>query len=71
MNRAKQKGTKPRQILPNLIGQFKCIHEDSQADFRANFNEFSAYCEANSLKFSKDCARTFSCKELNCPVKWQ
>ena len=62
-DRVKQKGTKPRWPLSNLIGQFNFLLENGCADFCVNFSEFSAQYEANSLKFSKISAQTFSRKE--------
>ena len=38
----KQRGTKPHQLLPNLIGQLNFLHEKGCADFFANSNDFSA-----------------------------
>ena len=65
MNRVEQKGTKPHQLLSNLTGQFNFFYENDCANIFANFIEFSAWYEANSMKFSKESAQTFFCKKVN------
>ena len=64
MDRVRLKGTKPHQLLPNLIEQLYFSHEIGCVDFCANVREFSASYEANPLKFSKGSARTFSSLNL-------
>ena len=48
LDRVKQKGTKPHQLLPNVNGHFNFLHENGCVNFHANFSEFFAKFEASS-----------------------
>ena len=48
MDRVKQKGSKPHQLLPNLKGEFDFLRENVCADSFENFKEFALDCGENS-----------------------